>query len=252
VDLFERAWRAPDLAERPVPALTLLPAGPFGEEIAARLALRLGGTALGRCGDISLAPESIVATRAACGGRLVATLRAPAVGNFAAMRAPKAVSAGGRDGQGRIHRITLDGALPELLPVARTPTGERKRPLEGAKVVVSGGRGMAGPEGFALLEALAAALGGALGGSLPTVDAGWIPVARQVGQSGKFVTPDLYFAVGISGTPQHLAGIGSDTRIVAINKDSEADIFRVAEVGVVADWKELLPALLAALQKENA
>ncbi|VTZ21284.1 hypothetical protein MPC1_1050001 [Methylocella tundrae] len=81
------------------------------------------------------------------------------------------------------------------------------------------------------------------------MDAGWAPVFRQVGQSGKFVTPDVYVAVGISGTPQHMAGIGSNTRIVAINKDADADIFRFAEVGIVADWKEILPGLIGRLRE---
>ena len=86
------------------------------------------------------------------------------------------------------------------------------------------------------------------GGSLPAVDAGWVPVARQIGQSGKYIAPEVYVAVGISGTPQHLAGVGLETRILAINRDAEADIFRVAEIGVVADWQEVLPRLIEALR----
>ena len=107
---------------------------------------------------------------------------------------------------------------------------------------------MAGAEGFALLQQLADRLGGALGGSLPSVDAGWIPVARQIGQSGKYVDPELYIAVGISGASQHLAGIGPNTRILAINRDTQADIFRVAEIGVVTEWQTVLPALIEALR----
>jgi len=110
---------------------------------------------------------------------------------------------------------------------------------------VSGGRGMQGTEGFALLAQLAARFDAALGGSLPAVDAGWVPVTHQVGQSGKFVSPSVYVAVGISGTPQHLAGVSATTRIVAINNDADADIFRVADVGIVADWDTFIPALIA-------
>ena len=123
--------------------------------------------------------------------------------------------------------------------------------LEGARLVVSGGRGL-DAEDFRTLRALADRLGGALGGSLPAVDLGLVPVSRQVGQSGKFVTPAIYLAVGLSGTPQHLAGIGPATRIIAINKDQSAPIFRFAEAGAVADAKILLPRLLAALSKGNA
>ena len=108
-------------------------------------------------------------------------------------------------------------------------------PLQGARLVIAGGRGMQSEAGFALLHELADALHAAVGGSLPAVDAGWVSVSRQVGQSGKYVSPRVYVAVGISGTPQHLAGIGPHTRIVAINSDPRADIFGVAELGVVAD-----------------
>jgi electron transfer flavoprotein alpha subunit len=95
-------------------------------------------------------------------------------------------------------------------------------------------------------------VGAALGGSLPAVDAGWVPVARQVGQSGRFVSPRLYFAVGISGTPQHLAGVAGTTRIVALNQDPDAPIFNLADVGVVADWRELLPLLAERLDAAAA
>ena len=99
-----------------------------------------------------------------------------------------------------------------------------------------------------MVEQLATCLGGAVGASLQAVDAGWAPVARQVGQSGKYVTADLYIGVGVSGTPQHMAGVSPDTRIVAINRDAEADIFRFAEIGLVADWNEVLPVLIEKLK----
>jgi electron transfer flavoprotein alpha subunit len=142
----------------------------------------------------------------------------------------------------------LNSALPAALPVERRESGQQAANLEGARVVVSGGRGTGGEAGFASLSDLAACLGGALGGSLPTVDAGWVPVSRQVGQSGKFVAPDLYVAVGISGTPQHMAGIAAHTRILAINKEADANIFRFAEIGIVGDWRDVLPALIERLR----
>ena len=119
-------------------------------------------------------------------------------------------------------------------------------------MVVCGGRGMGGPEGFTQLQVLADLLGAALGGSLPAVDAGWVPVSHQVGQSGKYVAPALYVAVGLSGTPQHMAGVAPNTAILAINKDEEADIFRVARAGAVADWKALLPELIRQLQQNQS
>ncbi|MDO8596650.1 MAG: electron transfer flavoprotein subunit alpha/FixB family protein [Sulfuricaulis sp.] len=230
--------------------LVLLPAGAIGEELAARLAARVNGVALGRCSEIELTDAGIVAHRPAFGGRAQVAL-APAGGAlFAAVRGPKRSQdtiGCAASSDALPHRIELKTVLPRT-EVSYHETGQRQARLEGAKIVVSGGRGMAGPEGFALLQQLADCLGGALGGSLPSVDAGWVPVARQIGQSGKYIAPEIYIAVGISGASQHLAGIGLNTRILAINRDAEADIFRIAEIGVVADWQDVLPALIDALR----
>jgi electron transfer flavoprotein alpha subunit len=145
----------------------------------------------------------------------------------------------------------VDVALPASdLAIDRLAIAGRETPLEGAKLVVSGGRGL-DAQGFALLGEIAASVGGAVGGSLPAVDAGLVPVSRQVGQSGKFVTPDLYVAVGLSGTPQHLAGVGPATRLIAINTDPAAPIFAYAELGAVADARELLPLLRDALARDG-
>jgi electron transfer flavoprotein alpha subunit len=225
--------------------LTLLPDGDDAREIAARLAVRRGAAALGRCASVELREDGLHATRECFGGRALATLvvQGPA---FATLRAPKATPATAPAID--VRRLAVDGALPPAPAIERREIAAARRRLEGARIVVSGGRGMAGPEGFAQLDALAGTLGAALGGSLPTVDAGWVPVAHQVGQSGRFVTPEVYVAVGISGTPQHLAGIGPETRIVAINRDPEADIFRVAELGIVGEWQAIVPALVDRLR----
>lgn len=140
--------------------------------------------------------------------------------------------------------IDLNGTEILTRVVQRTfaPPGEGK--LEDASVIVSGGRGIGGPEGFALLRELAAAFGGAVGASRSAVDAGWIEAERQIGLTGKFVHPDLYIAVGISGATQHMAGCSAAKTIIAVNNNPEAPIFRRAHYGIIADYKKVLPLMI--------
>ena len=137
----------------------------------------------------------------------------------------------------------------ELLEVAPPAAGIA---IDQAPVIVSGGRGLGEGESFGELEELAGLLGGAVGASLAAVDAGWAPADRQVGLTGKTVSPDLYFAFGISGASQHLAGIGGAKMVVAVNTDAEAPIFGRARLGVVMDCRRLLPALIEELRRRAA
>ena len=235
-----------DAAQR---RLILIPPGPQGEELAALLAADLDGLTLGRCTGLALDGAAVVGRRSAYGGKLTIEVRSdanvccatwrPASGHAVSLQ-PVPDSA--------VRRLTLNATAPEHEEIELVPSADAQPRLEGAALVVSGGRGMDGPHGFDLLARIGASLGAAVGGSLPTVDAGWVPVARQIGQSGKFVAPRLYFAVGISGTPQHLAGVDGSTCIVALNKDPDAAIFAVADTGVVGDWRVILPLLADELQ----
>jgi electron transfer flavoprotein alpha subunit len=235
------------LAEDARRMLLLLP-GAVGEELAARLAMRLDAVPLGRCNAIAQDGARLIAHRAAYGGRAELVLETEAPRCIATMRRPATPPTPAADPVVRRAELAIplpaDAPQPEVLPGA----ADRPKRVDAARIVVSGGRGMGGPEGFALLRELAELLDAAAGASLPAVDAGWASVSQQVGQSGAFVAPDLYLAVGMSGTPQHLAGIALHSRIAAINSDPEADIFRVAEIGLVASWQDVLPRLIAALQ----
>lgn len=229
--------------------LVLMPPGPVGEELAALLAAELDGVALGRCAALAFDGAAVVARRAAFGGRLTIDLRSGAATCCASWRAaPASAPALQAPGADAIRRIALDAPAAAPAETELVESADAQTRLDGAALVVVGGRGMDGPEGFALLARIAAPLGAAVGGSLPAVDAGWVPVARQIGQSGKFVSPRLYFAVAVSGTPQHLAGVSAQARIVALNKDPDAAIFGVAEAGVVADWRAVLPLLAQRLE----
>lgn len=225
--------------------VVLLHADSVGDEVAARLAMRMGGTALGRCAGLERSATSWIARKPAYGGRMEAVLEAGPGLCFAVLHAIASQDrAASPATDAVVQRMAFSSALPSVDHIRHVSlTGQRKR-VEGARIVVCGGRGMGGPEGFAQLQALADKLGAAVGGSLPAVDAGWVPVSHQIGQSGKYVAPAIYVAVGLSGTPQHLAGVAPRTDIIAINRDEEAEIFRVARAGVVADWKELLPVLI--------
>jgi electron transfer flavoprotein alpha subunit len=247
VAAFAAALRSADIIADDCVKLVLLPFGALGDELAARLAAQLNGTPLGQCSEILFDGSACAVTRLGYGGRAKLHLRATRPPYFAVVRpgwAPNVTI----DTRPQMRRF--DAALPDIAadPVLRTPhPGGHRPPLEGAKVIVSGGRGMGNADNFALLDRLAAALGGVVGGSLPVADAGWLPTSRQIGQSGKYVTPELYVAVAISGSSQHLAGIGDGVRIMVINQDPDAPIWTIAEIGAVGDWKLILPALLEEL-----
>ncbi len=232
--------------------LVLLPADSLGRDWAPRLAYRLGAGLVTEVTDWSLAAGRPIFERLVFGGKAIATM-VVAEGRAVAATRP---GAGRRDapppsGRGEVRALGLPIPLDPLWPrVVRRQSEEREGPgLDEARVIVSGGRGLGGPEGFARLGDLAAALGGALGASRAAVDEGWAPATWQIGQTGKTVAPELYIAVGISGASQHLVGCSKAKTIVAINSDPDAPIFDYARFGVVGDWRVIVPALTAAVKE---
>jgi electron transfer flavoprotein alpha subunit len=245
------------LVEAYGPAVIIIGATSSGKSLAPRLAARLRTGLASECVDLEWDREKgLVAVRPMYGGNVLATVETPkARPQLATLRmksAPRPEPDTSRTG--RVEKADLSGLditdRVKLLEAVETGVGEVK--LEEADIVVSGGRGVGKPENFALIKALADACRGAMGASRAAVDAGWVPYAHQVGQTGKTVSPKVYIACGISGAIQHLAGMKSSDIIVAINKNPDAPIFKVATYGIVGDLFEIVPLLTEEIKKETA
>ena len=234
------------------PQLIYLASSPWGRDLGARLAARLGCAYAADCTDIRPIDSGLEVDRTMYAGKVRATIRLslPAV---VALRANAFPLPSGFQAPA-VTQVPAETGADQIAFVRFEPTAESagKVPLSEARVIVSGGRGLKGPENWKLVEDLARALGAAIGASRAVTDAGWRPNEEQVGQTGKTVAPDLYIAVGISGAIQHLAGMTQSKTIVAINKDPDADIFKVADYGIVADAFAFVPALTAEVTKAKA
>lgn len=228
-------------------SLVLIAHTPQGSDLAPRLAFRLNAGCATGCVGVEQQNNALLFTRASHGGNVRETLRFKTDIAMATMRAgiyDALPSDTARSGE----VIVVKEAPASRIRVIerRKEDGEAQR-LEDARVIISGGRGLNGPEGFKVLEPLAAALGGVVGASRVPCDLGWCSHAMQIGLTGKTVTPELYIAVGISGASHHLAGCGNAKTIVAINTDADAAIFRDAKFGVVGDFAKVVPALTQAI-----
>jgi electron transfer flavoprotein alpha subunit len=242
------------IAKQANPQIVLLSQTAMGRDIAPRLAFRLGTLATMDCIGVDIDPETkkLAPTKPVYGGNARAVYSYDTDPQVATVRA-KAVAALAPDAsrKGEVINIAsgIDAASIKAKVINTIKEEVKGIKLEEAPIVVSGGRGIGGAEGFKELEALASALKGAVGASRPACDSAWMPDTCQVGLTGKVVTPDLYVAVGISGASQHMAGCSGAKVIVAINKDPEANIFKEARYGVVGDWKKILPAFTAKVKE---
>lgn len=222
--------------------------GNTDRDVAGRLAARLGIPVVANALDVTADREISSEIN---GGSLAITTQVTSDGPAIVVTRPKAFAANDTGGGApEVHQV----ALPDTGRSGGATITERHieasdgPDLESAAVVVSGGRGLGAPEKFALMHELAGLLSGAVGGTRAVVDAGWVPYSLQVGQTGKTVKPDVYIACGISGAMQHVVGMKGSQTIIAINKDADAPIFAVADLGIVGDLHKVVPQLIEALQ----
>ena len=243
------------LVEKYGPTSMIIGATNNGRDLGPRVSCRLhtGLTADCTALDIDEETGNVAWTRPAFGGNLMATIlcpnHRPQIGTVrpGVFKKSDAVEGKAEIVKEDLH-VAEDQIRTQVIELVREMGGENVD-LEGAEIIVSGGRGVGGPEGFDTIKALADVLGATVGASRAAVDAGWIAHAHQVGQTGKTVGPKLYIACGISGAIQHLAGMSGSDVIVAINKDPDAPIFDVADYGVVGNLFEVLPVLVDEIKK---
>ena len=236
-----------------MPEIILFARSAWGRELASRLAGRLGVGLLQDCQEVCLDPNNgrLTGVRPVYGGNFLARVRctsSPQIAVLLSQAYEPLAPDPAHHGEVVAVPASLDASQSRVRVLRRVRQKRSGIGLTDARVVISGGRGLGGPEPFRDLEELAGMLGAAVGASRAAVDAGWVPGHMQVGLTGVTVAPDLYITVGISGASQHLAGCSGAKVIVAINKDPEAPIFREARYGVVGEWQVVLPAFAKAIR----
>jgi electron transfer flavoprotein alpha subunit len=244
-----------DLIQNYKPSVILIGATNDGRDLGPRVACRIGTGLTADCTNLDIDAETglVAWTRPAFGGNIMATIlcpdHRPQMGTIRPKVFKRPVPNFARTGEivrvaSKVKPEDIRTRFIELLQVCTTSCH-----LEEAEIIVSGGRGMCKPENFKLIEDLAEVLGGTVGASRAAVDAGWKPALHQVGQTGKTVGPKIYIACGISGAIQHLAGMSSSDIVIAVNKDPDASIFKVADYGIVGDVMEVLPIMIEEFKK---
>lgn len=235
------------IIKQTMPRVVLFGQTAIGRDLSPRLAFRLGVGLSTDCVELKVDSQtkSLLNTRPVYGGNARAIFSSAGFPQLATIRA-KVMSPLERDvsRKGEILSLAaeIDASKIKTKFVGKVKEEVAGIKLEDAQVIVCGGRGVGGPDGFKQLEALAKALKGAVGATRPPCDNGWVPSTLQIGLTGKIVTPTVYIAVALSGSSQHMAGCSGAKNIIAINKDAEANIFKEARFGVVGDWKQILPA----------
>ena len=239
------------LVQEKSPALVLVAGNAQGKEVAGRLAVKIDSGVLTDAVDLQPGDDGPVAEQSVFGGATIVHSRVTKGTPIVAMR-PNAVAPEAAVGDAATEAVSLSGDATGAHVTNRVVAERGERPdLTEASIVVSGGRGTGGAEGFGVIEQLADAMGAAVGASRAVTDAGWYPHQFQVGQTGKTVSPQLYMAIGISGAIQHRAGMQTSKTIIAVNKDPEAPIFELADFGVVGDLFKVVPQLLEEIGKRK-
>ncbi|MDA1188405.1 MAG: electron transfer flavoprotein subunit alpha/FixB family protein [Chloroflexi bacterium] len=235
------------------PDIVLIGKTPLGLDVGPRLAFRLHAGLAQDCVSLEMRDGKLVATRSVYGGNALATVGFPEQGPRIAIVRGKVYEPLAPDASQTAEIVKFEPKLDSSVIKAKTVQVVKRESqgvrLDDADVVVSGGRGLGGPDPFAQLQELASLLKGAVGASRAACDAGWLDHSYQVGLTGKTVTPNLYIAVGISGASQHMAGCSGAKNIVAINKDENANIFKEARYGVVGDWKGVLSSFIETVRE---
>jgi electron transfer flavoprotein alpha subunit len=242
-----------DLMQKHQPVAMLVASSYAGRDLVANLSARLDCGAISDVGDFQLKDGGVEATIPALGASYQNTSTLVSPGTKLLLVRPKSFEPKVNEQPVAVEEVVAvtDEALRRVHVKERVVVKREGPQLEGAKTVVAGGRGLKGEENFAMLKDLAELLGGAVGASRAAVDAGWVPYAMQIGQTGKTVKPDVYFACGISGAVQHLSGMKTSKTIISINKDPEAPIFQYSDFGVVGDVFKVIPQLIEELKKRK-
>lgn len=237
------------ICKKLAPQAVLLSNDAYSQELAARLAHRLGGSAAGDAVDVTAADGQLRITRGVYGGKATAVIALQKTPGVVWVRARALAPADAR-AAGEVERVqsglAADNRVKLVASHVEAKEGVR---LEEAQVIVSGGRGLGGPEPFEQLQTLATAMGAQMAASRAACDAGWVPASWQVGQTGKKVAPELYLAIAISGASQHIMGIADSKVICAINRDPDAPIFKHCRFGLVEDYQKVVGPLVEKLRQ---